>query len=74
MSDVKSNSTYEAKIVKYIGTVLGWLEVFFLVFKRTRLMLEDIHLILRDEIWPGHQDLKLVKAMEQTINNSLEWR
>lgn len=45
----------------------------FVVFKRTRLMLEDIDLMLRDDIWPGHQDLKLVKAMEPTTNNSLEW-
>lgn len=39
------------------------------VFKRTRLMLEDIDLIVKEEIWRGHQALKLVKAKETT----LEW-
>lgn len=45
----------------------------FVIFKRTRLMLEDIDLIVKEEIWPGHQALKLVKAKETTINNPLEW-
>lgn len=36
-------------------------------------MLEDIDLIVKEEIWPGHQALKLVKAKETTINNPLEW-
>lgn len=36
-------------------------------------MLEDINLIVKEEIWRGHQALKLAKVKETTINNPLEW-
>lgn len=56
LSDVDSNSISRAQIVKDMGSIWGWLEVFCGIQKE-RLMVEDIDLILRDEIWPGHQDL-----------------